>query len=250
MTTLFISDLHLQPNRPELTEALLRLLDTQGASLSKLFILGDLFEYWIGDDGIQPWQQPVLERLRALKEAGCQVYFQHGNRDFLIGERFASLTGAELLPEEYATEINHVPVLIMHGDSLCTRDAAYMAFRAQSRSPQWQAQILAMPLPERIKLAQSLREQSKEASSNKAEDIMDVTPEEVDNALARHNAAVMIHGHTHRPARHPLSNDAERIVLGDWDRFGWGLWIEPDTQPQDWQMIRFELSTLEPVETL
>ncbi len=243
MSILFISDLHLQPNRPDITQGLLDLLEQEKAALEQLYILGDLFEYWIGDDGIQPWQAPVLQALKSLSDGGCQVFFQHGNRDFLIGERFAALTGATLLPEEFLTTLYGVPTLLMHGDSLCTRDAAYMAFRQQSRSPAWIGQVLAMPLADRVKLAQSLRDQSKMAGQTKSESIMDVTPEEVDNALLRHQATVMIHGHTHRPDRHPIileHRPHERIVLGDWDSRGWGLWID-SSNPADWQLRSFQL---------
>ncbi|APX93219.1 UDP-2,3-diacylglucosamine diphosphatase [Halomonas sp. 1513] len=241
MTTLLIADLHLHPSAPEVTEGFLAYLADSASQAHALYILGDLFEAWIGDDILDsPERDPlavrVVEALRALSDGGTQLFLMHGNRDFLLGTRFAEACGATLLPDPYRIELGGKPVLLMHGDSLCTRDAAYMAFRAQARDPQWQAQVLAMPLEARLELAKSLRQQSGEANSNKAEDIMDVTPEEVDRAMIEHDVATLIHGHTHRPAIHVLEVDgqpARRLVLGDWQpQRGWEVRIEGERPPQ------------------
>ncbi|QFU01549.1 UDP-2,3-diacylglucosamine hydrolase [Halomonas sp. THAF5a] len=246
MTTLLISDLHLQPATPELTEGFLRWLDARAAGAEALYILGDFFEAWIGDDlldlgagdptGTATLAARVAAALKLLAEGGTAIYLMHGNRDFLLGERFAAAAGARLLPDPSVVTLGGRPTLLMHGDSLCTRDEAYMAFRRQARDPQWQAQILAMPIAERLQLAKQLRDQSGEANSNKAEDIMDVTPDEVVAALREHGVDTLIHGHTHRPAVHDLEVDgapARRLVLGDWQpEKGWEIVIEDGAAPR------------------
>ena len=248
MTTLLIADLHLHPSTPEVTEGFLAYLSDSASQADALYILGDLFEAWIGDDildtpDIDPLATQVVEALKALTDGGTLLYLMHGNRDFLLGTRFAETCGAILLPDPYRTELGGKPVLLMHGDSLCTRDDAYMAFRTQARDPQWQTQVLAMPLAARLELAKSLRHQSGEANSNKAEDIMDVTPEEVDRAMIEHDVATLIHGHTHRPAVHVLEVDgqpARRLVLGDWQpQRGWEVRIEAERPPQ---LLEFALA--------
>ncbi|MFB9885094.1 UDP-2,3-diacylglucosamine diphosphatase [Balneatrix alpica] len=240
MTTLFISDLHLDPKRPDIHQALLALLAREAEGLEALYLLGDIFEYWIGDDGVQPWQLQLAKVLRQLHDQGCRLYFQHGNRDFLLGEAYAEHCGMQLLAEEQRIDLYGTAVLLMHGDSLCTQDQAYMAFRQQVRQPAWIQQVLSLPLQERIKLAEQMRAQSKMAASNKADDIMDVTPAEVEAALARHQVNILIHGHTHRPQRHPLAEGKERIVLGDWDKQGWLLRVA-DANPAHWQLEAFAL---------
>ncbi|APE32141.1 UDP-2,3-diacylglucosamine diphosphatase [Halomonas aestuarii] len=246
MTTLLISDLHLHPGAPAITEGFLAWLDTRARGCDDLYILGDFFEAWIGDDlldlvdrdptGHAALAARVAAALRTLAEAGTAIHLMHGNRDFLLGERFAEAAGARLLPDPSVVTLGDRPVLLMHGDSLCTRDEAYMAFRRQARDPQWQAQILSMPITERIDLARQLREQSGEANSNKAEDIMDVTPEEVVKALQEHNVTTLIHGHTHRPAVHDLEIEgapARRLVLGDWQPDqGWEIVVEATGAPE------------------
>ncbi|WP_251978243.1 UDP-2,3-diacylglucosamine diphosphatase [Salinicola avicenniae] len=231
---LLIADLHLQPDQPEIAKGFIDYLRGPAREASSLTILGDLFEAWIGDDYRGDFEQKIIAELRACHEAGTRLAFMHGNRDFLIGESFAADSGCALLDDPTVVELAGQRVLLMHGDSLCTRDEAYMAFRQQSRNPAWQAQILAMPVEERLALAKQLRQQSGEANSNKAEDIMDVTPSAVVEAMRTHGVAVMIHGHTHRPAVHKLDIDgqaATRYVLGDW---------RPD---QGWQ-LRAEASSL------
>lgn len=238
MTTLLISDLHLHPAAPEITEGFFVWLERNTQRPVTLYILGDFFDAWIGDDlmamgaqdptGHAALANAVAARLHAASERGCRIYLMHGNRDFLLGDQFAGAAGAELLPESCIIELAGKPALLMHGDSLCTRDEAYMAFRAQARNPQWQAGVLAMPIPERLALAQRMREQSGEANSTKAEDIMDVTPEEVVRVMREHQVNTLIHGHTHRPAVHPVEQlgdeQAVRFVLGDWSReHGWEI---------------------------
>lgn len=236
MTTLFISDVHLDDRRPRTTAQLQSFLQREAVSADALYILGDLFEYWLGDDVLSACATAVAETLARLNEQGVPCYFMHGNRDFLLKQGYADTAGLTLLPEEHVADLYGEPVLLMHGDSLCTRDEAYMAFRRQARDPQWQAQILGMPITERIDLARQLREQSGEANSNKAEDIMDVTPEEVVKALQEHNVTTLIHGHTHRPAVHDLEIEgapARRLVLGDWQPDqGWEIVVEATGAPE------------------
>lgn len=248
MTTLLIADLHLHPSAPEITDGFLAYLVDSASQADALYILGDLFEAWIGDDildtpDIDPLATQVVEALRKLTDGGTSLYLMHGNRDFLLGSRFAKACGATLLPDPYRIELGGKPVLLMHGDSLCTRDDAYMAFRTQARDPQWQAQVLAMPLEARLELAKSLRQQSGEANSNKAEDIMDVTPHEVERTMIAHDVATLIHGHTHRPAVHVLEvngQPARRLVLGDWQpQRGWEVRIEAERPPQ---LLEFALA--------
>lgn len=240
MTTLLISDLHLHPGAPEITEGLLTYLERDARHAEALYILGDFFEAWIGDDvldtpGLDPLAERVAAALKTTSDGGTRIYLMHGNRDFLLGERFATHCGATLLPDPSVVDLGGKPVLLMHGDSLCTHDTAYMAFRAQARDPQWQAQILAMPIEARLELAKSLRMQSGEANANKAEEIMDVTPEEVEAALREHGVDTLIHGHTHRPAVHSLEVDgrpAQRLVLGDWQAArGWEIRVDGTRPP-------------------
>lgn len=220
MATLFISDLHLRAERPDIAEAFLAFLENHAQEAEALYILGDLFEAWLGDDGILPDYQPAIDALRALTSRGVPVFVMHGNRDFLMGEGFAKLTGCRLLEETEVIDLYGTPTLLMHGDTLCTDDVEYQAFRKMVRDPAWQAKVLAMPLPERIKLAQQLRETSKEKTGLKAMDIMDANADAIDQTMRSHGVRHLIHGHTHRPAVHQLSlqnQPAMRIVLGDWD---------------------------------
>ena len=226
MRCLFISDLHLDDERPAISRAFFHFLERDAAGADALYILGDFFESWIGDDDSSPLIDAVTQALKTLSERGCRLYFMHGNRDFLVGRDFCEAIGATLLNDPTVIDLDGEPTLLMHGDSLCTGDAEYMQFREMARSPAWQQQVLSKSLDERRALAQQLRMASSEANSNKAEDIMDVTPEEVLEQLRQHSCRRLIHGHTHRPARHALTLDgsaAERIVLGDWDQRGWVL---------------------------
>ena len=219
MATLFVSDLHLDPARPATTALFLDFLARQARQAEACYILGDLFEAWIGDDDDTELRRVVVNALRSLADSGVPVYFLHGNRDFLIGPRFASESGIQLLPETDVIDLYGEPVLLLHGDTLCTDDVDYQAFRAQVRNPVWQARLLEQPLAQRRALAGQLRETSRQALQLKATDITDVNPAAVNQALRAHGVRHMIHGHTHRPAIHEWALDelpVRRAVLGDW----------------------------------
>lgn len=224
MYTLFISDLHLHESRPQITRAFFHFLRTQAIGAKALYILGDFFDMWIGDDDDSPLAQDVATELRALHSQGVAIYFIAGNRDFLLGKEYADKAGITLLPENAVIDLYGIPTLLLHGDELCTNDVEYQQFRTQMRNPGWQQQILTQPLAVRRALAAQLREKSQSMNSLKAEDIMDVTPAEVIRRMENVAVTRMIHGHTHRPARHSLTasgKPAERIVLGDWHDLGW-----------------------------
>lgn len=231
MAIFFISDLHLAQDRPQVAEAFTRFLQDTAADAEALYILGDFFDTWIGDDDDSSFVAGIKQLLAEYADSGVPVRFMHGNRDFLIGSRFADETHLQLLSDPTTINLYGKPVLLMHGDSLCTRDLEYMQFRQQVRSPHWQAEVLALPLEQRRQMAVQLRAKSKSMSSMKADDITDVTPEEVQLALRQHNVTTLIHGHTHRPNRHALTVDGapgERIVLGDWEKSGWYLQATPE----------------------
>jgi UDP-2,3-diacylglucosamine hydrolase len=220
-TTLFISDLHLAYERPEINALFFRFLDETASTADALYILGDLFEYWVGDDQLDhdPLVRAVVDSLRRVSDGGTRVFFMHGNRDFLIGERFAREAGLTILSDPTLIELDGQRVLLMHGDTLCTDDAAYQKFRAKTRTAEWKSATLAQPYNARQQLAQSIRTQSDTEKSQKAEEIMDVTEATVENVFRQHHYPLMIHGHTHRPATHRLSVDGqacERWVLADW----------------------------------
>ncbi len=226
MTSLFISDLHLDEKRPDITWAFFDFLRSHASKAQTLYILGDFFEAWIGDDDRSDLIDQVSAELKNLTNKGVALYIMHGNRDFLIGRQFCNTVGAELLSDPTVIELNGEATLLMHGDSLCSDDQEYMQFRKMLRSVDWQKEALAKPLEERRVIAQHLRMASSEANSNKAEDIMDVNPDDVIREMQNHQCHRLIHGHTHRPMRHPLSiggKPAERIVLGDWDNAIWFL---------------------------
>ncbi|MFZ1641588.1 MAG: UDP-2,3-diacylglucosamine diphosphatase [Candidatus Contendobacter sp.] len=223
MATLFISDLHLEPARPAITTLFLNFLERRARRAEALYILGDLFETWIGDDDDAELGGTVATALRTLVDQGVPTYFLHGNRDFLLGERFAAASGIQLLPESGVIELVGERVLLLHGDTLCTDDVEYQAFRAQVHDPAWRARTLALPLAQRRALAGQLRETSRRATRQKAVDITDVNPTTVDQVLRAHNVHRLIHGHTHRPAVHHWGLDgqpARRAVLGDWHKQG------------------------------
>lgn len=232
MHTFIISDLHLHPSRPEITQAFFDFIKDLPPSVNALYILGDFFDAWIGDDEDSPFSAEIAHAIFKLTEKGIAVYFTHGNRDFLLGEVYANKAGMTLLPAISTLETKNKKIILLHGDELCTRDHEYMALRAQMRNPAWQAQILQQPLAARRMLAQQLREKSATMSSLKAQDIMDVTDSEVENLLIAHNADIMIHGHTHRPNRHKIvinEKHCERIVLGDWHDLAWCIEITDDS---------------------
>jgi UDP-2,3-diacylglucosamine hydrolase len=231
MATLFISDLHLEDGRAETTALLLSFLAREAAGADALYILGDLFEYWVGDDAPSACAIDVATALRKLSDAGLPCYFQHGNRDFLIGEEYAALAGFKILPEEFVTELYGERVLLMHGDSMCTDDVVYQEFRALVRDPEWQREILRQPVAERVTLARDARDASAQHKGKVGMEIMDVNAGEVAAAFERHGVQRMIHGHTHRPAIHDLvinGQRAQRIVLGDWYTRGSVLRVTPD----------------------
>jgi len=228
---LCISDLHLSPERPDVFEAFRSFLNNKAESASDLFILGDFFNLWIGDDDPDAFSGQVANALAALADSGTNIHIMHGNRDFLLGEKFCETCRASLIHEPYVLSCFGREYLLMHGDSLCTRDNDYMAFRAMVRNPQWQSEFLSRPLSERQAFANEARAKSKSMSSNKAEDIMDVSPEDVIKVLSDHQQKTLIHGHTHRPDIHALDFSGTpglRIVLGDWDKKGWYLKISQE----------------------
>ncbi|WP_417530429.1 UDP-2,3-diacylglucosamine diphosphatase [Marinobacter lipolyticus] len=234
MTTLFISDLHLEESRPDITDAFLGFLENRARGVEQLYILGDFFEAWIGDDERTPLQEQVAQALKALSDSGTAIFLMHGNRDFLIGEDFCARAGATLLDDPTVVDLYGTPTLLMHGDSLCTADVEYQKFRKNMRNPQWQQMILQRPLEDRQQMARQLREISMAKNQGKEEFIMDVTPEEVVKVMEEHGVQRLIHGHTHRPAEHQLEANgkpARRIVLGDWDKHVWWLTVEPEKEP-------------------
>lgn len=220
--TLFISDLHLEAERPDITQAFLAFIENIAPNAEALYILGDFFNVWIGDDKSSELTQVVSSSLKQLADSGTYLYLMHGNRDFLLGQEFADSCGAKLIFEPYTLEVYGKSHLLLHGDSLCTLDTAYMQFRSMVRSPAWQQDFLSKPLSERQAFADQARAQSKSMSSNKPEDIMDVTPNEVLKVMSENKVNSLIHGHTHRPAIHNFAlNDgstAKRTVLADWEK--------------------------------
>lgn len=230
--TYFIADLHLAQNRPDITACFLSFLQNDAPKAEILYILGDLFEYWVGDDDDSSFILEISQAIKKLSKLGCKIYFIHGNRDFLLGKQFAKQSGMELLPEITLIDLYGKPVVIMHGDTLCTRDVGYQKFRKKSRSWWWQAIIKSLPLSVRRKIANNYRDQSASATAMKSQDIMDVTENEVVDCLSQYQSQLMIHGHTHRPDIHDIvvSNQAaQRIVLGDWYEQGAWLKATPDS---------------------
>lgn len=234
MTTRFISDLHLEEARPDITHAFLAFLKDKAMGIDALYILGDFFEAWIGDDEETPLQNQVAEALQDVSASGTAVYLMHGNRDFLIGEDYCKRCGATLLPDPTVVDLYGTSTLLMHGDSLCTADVEYQKFRATMRNQQWQQMFLQRPLADRQTVARQLREISMAKNQGKEEFIMDVTPEEVVREMEAHRVQRLIHGHTHRPAEHQLEANgrpAKRIVLGDWGENVWWLDVIPGEEP-------------------
>ena len=223
---LLISDLHLEESRPDITRAFLHFLDSRAVHAEALYILGDFFEAWIGDDGMSPFQHSIAAALRRVSDGGVQVFVMHGNRDFLIGKAFCREAGCSLLDDPSTLDFDGQRVLLMHGDSLCTGDHAYMRLRNILRNPLVLWLLRNLPLSSRHALARKLRNESRAQTRMKAADIVDVSPQEVPRVMRQHGVHTLIHGHTHRPAEHALQIDgqaARRIVLGDWDQQGWAL---------------------------
>ncbi|MFP3517765.1 UDP-2,3-diacylglucosamine diphosphatase [Pseudomonas sp. SIMBA_077] len=239
---LLISDLHLEEERPDITRAFLSFLSERARSAQALYILGDFFEAWIGDDAMTPYQRSICEALRELSDSGTDVFLMHGNRDFLIGQAFCKTAGCTLLKDPSVVDFYGEPVLLMHGDSLCTRDEAYMRLRRYLRNPVTLWVLRHLPLSTRHTLARKLRSESRAQTRMKANDIVDVTPDEVPRIMEHFGVKTLIHGHTHRPAIHKLQIDdhaAKRIVLGDWDKQGWVLQVDE----QGMQLAPFDFVT-------
>ena len=219
MATLFISDLHLEADRPEIGEQFLDFLDEEAADAEALYILGDFFEYWVGDDDPDEYHGSIKRSLRAFTDSGVPVYFMHGNRDFMIGETFAEETGVTILPDPYPLDLFGKRVLLSHGDALCTDDTEYQKVRTMTRNPDWQAMILAKPLEERISIAKQARARSQDRNKTLSESIVDVNADAVRQTISEYGVEILLHGHTHRPGIHGVEVDdrfAKRVVLGDW----------------------------------
>jgi len=224
---LFISDLHLQAEQPAITAAFHDFLERHARHAPQLYLLGDLFEYWAGDDDLDdPFNQDIIAALRRVSDAGTAIYWIAGNRDFLVGAAFAAAAGVTLLPELYVTDIDGQRLVLVHGDAQCTEDVKYMEFRAMVRQPAYQQQFLAMPLAQRKAIIAGMRDNSRKDQGAKSYEIMDVTPQAIADVFEQTGAEVMIHGHTHRPALHTVGA-TRRYVLPDWEpeasppRGGW-----------------------------
>ncbi len=228
MATLFVSDVHLQGEQTPANGLLRRFLQHRATAAEALYILGDLFEAWLGDDLILPEQQGIIDALRSLTDSGVPVYLMHGNRDFLLGADFARRTGCTLLPDPCVIDLYGSPALLMHGDLLCSDDLPYQQMRRQLRDPQWIAAFLAKPAAERVAFARQLRDTSKEEIGRKADYVMDVNGETVAAYLQQYRVSRLIHGHTHRPAVHELPDGRQRLVLGAWHDSGSVLCCDGD----------------------
>lgn len=229
MSQLLISDLHLESPRADLTEAFSKFLQNRARKADALYILGDFFEVWLGDDHDTPFNREIVAELSKLE---IPKFLMHGNRDFLMGDAFCHAAGMTLLPDPSVVELGGKRVLLMHGDSLCTADEEYMTVRSMLRDPAFQADFLSKSIKERDAFARGARQQSKAHTREAASDIMDVTPSEVVRVMSEHGVDLMIHGHTHRPKVHELEvngKPARRIVLGDWGKLGWYLEVDDDS---------------------
>ena len=218
MSTLFISDLHLCKQRPAINKLFLQFL-VNNKSIEALYILGDLFEAWIGDDAISADDQPLVDGLKAFSASGVPLFLMHGNRDFLLGKQFEDLTGCTILPDPSIIDLYGTPTLLMHGDTLCTDDTDYQEFRGMVRNPQWQQQFLAMEVQQRQQIANKYRSESKTATRQKSEEITDANQQAIETTMQQNQVQHLIHGHTHRPGTHQFklnNQDAQRVVLGDW----------------------------------
>jgi len=219
VTTLFISDLHLDAGKPDIGEQFLRFLEGEAVESDALYILGDLFDSWVGDDDPNPHFTVMKGAIRDLVDSGVPVFFMHGNRDFMIGEQFSDETGVTILDDPALIELFGNKVLLSHGDALCIDDVQYQQVRLMTRNPEWQAMMRAKPLEERIAFAEQARQQSKEYMDSVGEDIMDVNQDAVVGTFRKRGVDILLHGHTHRPAIHDVDlkgKTAKRIVLGDW----------------------------------
>ncbi|MFC1589673.1 UDP-2,3-diacylglucosamine diphosphatase [Pseudomonadota bacterium] len=232
---LFISDLHLAPERPEVIQLFERFVDEIAIHAERLYILGDFLEYWLGDDDNAIGLENVFQSLNKLSDAGVSVFFMAGNRDFLIGNELAQKCGFEIIEEPFIENINGHDALLMHGDTLCTDDVEYQQFRAMVRNKAWQQAVLDKSLEEREQLARSMRQQSEQANTEKDVEIMDVNQNAVIETMQKHLVNLLIHGHTHRPAIHEFEINgqaAKRIVLSDWHDKGSYVRVTENTEPE------------------
>ncbi|CAN5384168.1 UDP-2,3-diacylglucosamine diphosphatase [soil metagenome] len=219
MAILFISDLHLSEHEPHITQLFLYFLQYQAREAEALYILGDLFEAWAGDDDLNPHNQSIIKALKQLSDTGVTIYFMHGNRDFLIEKRFAEASGCKLIADPCIINLYGTATLLMHGDTLCTRDITYLKFRKRARHPLTKWLFLLIPLMIRLKLVKRIRGISKSQGKKLAQEITDVTPAEIPIIMTQHQVQLLIHGHTHRPALHLFTMEdkfVSRIVLSDW----------------------------------
>jgi UDP-2,3-diacylglucosamine hydrolase len=226
MKKIFISDLHLDEQQPAMTQLFLKFLNTQQQDVEELYILGDFFEIWLGDDDLSCFNQLIMDALQAVTRRGIKVYLMHGNRDFLIGKKFLRYTGCKLLPDEHVIDLYGTPTLLLHGDTLCTKDIAYMKFRKKARNWLLQKLFLLKSLEKRRAVAKKYRAASKMHTSTASEHIMDVCTTEVEQVMSKHKVQHLIHGHTHRPFVHHFtlqSQPATRTVLGAWHEHGSAL---------------------------
>ncbi|NLC99394.1 MAG: UDP-2,3-diacylglucosamine diphosphatase [Gammaproteobacteria bacterium] len=226
---LLISDLHLHEERPDITGAFLAFLEQHAKHAQALYILGDFFEVWIGDDAITPFQRSIAQALSDIAGGGTQIYLMHGNRDFLLGQDFCQLADCELITDPSVVKLAGEQVLLMHGDSLCTSDRSYIRLRRVLRNPLMLFILRHLPLRMRQRLAGDLRQKSTNSTRMKAMDITDVNAKAVSKIMSQHQVRTLIHGHTHRPAVHNLGNEKQRIVLGDWDSQGWFIQVSRHT---------------------
>ncbi|MCK5894675.1 MAG: UDP-2,3-diacylglucosamine diphosphatase [Endozoicomonadaceae bacterium] len=226
MLSLFISDLHMMPERPDIARTFQEFMRGKALEAESLYIMGDFFEYWIGDDAMDSFHLEIAETLQRYTATGRQIFFMPGNRDFLVSKVFCHKTGITWLNDPTLITLDRTPILLMHGDSLCTLDVHYLRFRRIVRNPLIQNIFSLLPLTIRRGIAENLRAKSRVAGSKKSQTIMDITPDAVIQSLQAHHSLILIHGHTHKPAIHnfTLANRPyQRIVLGDWDKNGWYL---------------------------
>ena len=225
----FISDLHLSENTPSVTEGFFEFLKTAAQELSHLYILGDLFEAWIGDDDDSELATNVMQKINHATRNGLEIFFIHGNRDFLCGQKFAEQSNLTLLPDPFFLNFFDQKIALSHGDNFCTEDLEYIKFKKEVRSEKWQQEFLQKPLDDRLNIASNMRDASQKNNSNKDISIMDVTPNAIQEFFAEHRIDLLIHGHTHRPNTHQI-NSGTRIVLGDWHKTGWCLMLDEQQQ--------------------
>ena len=222
MAIAFISDLHLEPIENSRLETFYNLLSRANDDFDALYIIGDLFEYWIGDDDEHPVNRNIIQNIKKSTDNGLGIFLMHGNRDFLLGSKFEEMTGAEIIDDMTIIEDEFCKIMVSHGDVFCTDDIEYQKLKKTLRSDEWIKSFLSKTIEERIIFANQLRSQSAESSSNKAESIMDVNLDYVDEVIEKNNLDILIHGHTHRPAIHKLDSGASRAVLGSWENNeGW-----------------------------